>query len=91
MGRNLGSSFFFSLIPYKDVEIMCIKKWHQLAEEKSAVDQQTRGIRQRFRAHRINKEFGQVLGEELFKLVTRRLDKESTESTSQETRHETPY
>ena len=69
---------------------MSIQKWHQLARKKSAVDQQTRGIRQQFRAHRINKEFGQLTGEELLKPVTRRLDKETTEGTTQETRLESP-
>ena len=67
--------------------IMSIQKWHQLAGEKSAVDYQTRGIRQRFRANRINKEFGQLSGEELLKAVTKRLDREST---FQETRQEIP-
>ena len=66
---------------------MSIQKWHQLAREKSAVDHQTRGIRQQFRANRINKEFGQLSGEELLKPITRRLDREST---SQETRQESP-
>ena len=66
---------------------MSIQKWHQLAGEKSAVDHQTRGIRQRFRANRINKEFGQLSEEEFLKPVTRRLDKEST---FQETRQERP-
>ena len=66
---------------------MSIQKWHHLVGEKSAVDHQTRGIRQRFRANRINKEFGKLSGEELLKPITRRLDREST---FQQTRQESP-
>ena len=39
---------------------MSVKKWHQLAEEKSAVDQQEQKIHQKFRMDKINKEFGQL-------------------------------
>ena len=41
-----------------------MKKWRQLAEEKSAIDQQTEEIHQKFRMDKINKEFGQLSGEE---------------------------
>ena len=37
---------------------MSVKKWHQLAEEKSKLDEQTEEIRQKFRMNKINKEFG---------------------------------
>ena len=57
---------------------MSVKKWHQLAEEKSAVDQQTEEIHQKFRMDKINKEFGQLSGEELFKPITKRLDEKSS-------------
>ena len=55
-----------------------MKKWRQLAEEKSAIDQQTEEIHQKFRMDKINKEFGQLSGEELFKPITKRLDEKST-------------
>ena len=55
-----------------------MKKWRQLAEEKSAIDQQTEEIHQKFRMDKINKEFGQLSGEEFFRPITKRLDKSST-------------
>ena len=64
-----------------------MKKWHQLAEEQSAVDQQTQEIYQKFRK-KISKEFGQLSGEELFKAITKRLDEKS--STTAEEVQESP-
>ena len=55
-----------------------MKKWRQLAKEKSAIDQQTEEIHQKFRMDKIKKEFGQLSGEEFFKPITKRLDKSST-------------
>ena len=55
-----------------------MKKWRQLAEEKSKLDKQTEEIHQKFRMDKINKEFGQLSGEEFFKPITKRLDKSST-------------
>ena len=57
---------------------MSVQKWNQLAEEKSAVDQQTQDIHQKFRMDKISKEFGQLSGEELFKPITKRLDEKSS-------------
>ena len=57
---------------------MSVKKWRQRAEEKSAIDQQTEEIHQKFKMDKINKEFGQLSGEELFKPITKRLDEKST-------------
>ena len=62
---------------------MSIQKWHQLAEEKSAVDQQTQGIHQKFRMNKISKEFGQLSGEELFKPITKRLNEKSSTTTQE--------
>ena len=62
---------------------MSVKKWHQLAEEKSAVDQQTQDIHQKFRMNKINKKFGQLSGEELFKPITKRLDEKSSTTTQE--------
>ena len=63
---------------------MSVKKWRQLAEEKPAVDQQTEEIHQKFRMDKINKEFGQLSGEELFKPITKRLDKKSSTTVEEE-------
>ena len=63
---------------------MSVQKWYQLAEEKSAVEQQTQDIHQKFRMNKINKEFGQLSGEELFKPITKRLEKSSTTAQEEE-------
>ena len=55
-----------------------MKKWRQRAEEKSKLDEQTEEIHQKFKMNKINKEFGQLSGEELFKSITKRLDEKST-------------
>ena len=55
-----------------------MKKWRQRAEEKSKLDEQTEEIHQKFKMNKINKEFGQLSGEELFKPITKRLDEKST-------------
>ena len=62
---------------------MSVQKWNQLAEEKSAVDQQTQDIHQKFRMNKISKEFGQLSGEELFKPITKRLDEKSSTTTQE--------
>ena len=61
-----------------------MKKWQQLAKEKSAIDQQTEEIHQKFRMDKINKEFGQLSGEELFKPITKRLDGKSSVNVEEE-------
>ena len=68
---------------------MSVKKWHQLAEEKSVVDQQTQDIHQKFKMNKISKEFGQLSGEELFKPITKRLDEKSS-ATAEEEEQEGP-
>ena len=67
---------------------MSVKKWRQLAEEKSAVDKQTEEIHQKFRMDKINKEFGQLSGEELFKPITKRLDEKSSDNIEEEEEEE---
>ena len=57
---------------------MSLKKWHQIAEEKSKLDEQTKEIHQKFKRYKINKEFGQLSGEEFFKPITKRLDEKNT-------------
>ena len=61
-----------------------MKKWHQLAEEKSAVEQQEQEIHLKFRMDKINKEFGHLSGEELFKPITKRLDEKSSTTAEKE-------
>ena len=67
---------------------MSLKKWNQLAEENSAVDKQTGEIHQKFRMDKINKEFSQLSGEELFKPITKRLDEKSSATTEEEEEEE---
>ena len=69
---------------------MSVQKWNQLAEEKSAVDQQTQDIHQKFRMDKISKEFGQLSGQELFKPITKRLDEKSS-TTTQEVKESPDY
>ena len=61
-----------------------MKKWRQLAEEKSKLDEQTEEIHQKFKMDKINKEFGQLSGEELFKPITKRLDEKSSTTVEEE-------
>ena len=63
---------------------MSLKKWTQLAEEKSNLDKETQDIHQKFRMDKINKEFSHLSGEELFKPITKRLDEKSSATTEEE-------
>ena len=67
---------------------MSMKKWRKLAEEKSAIDQQTEEIHQKFKMDKINKEFGKLSGEEFFKPVTKRLDEKSNTAVEEEEEQE---
>ena len=67
---------------------MSMKNWRQLAEEKSKLDEQTEEIHQKFKMDKINKEFGQLSGEELFRPITKRLEKSS--ATVEEEEQEVP-
>jgi len=67
---------------------MSVKKWHQLAEEKSKLDKQTEEIHQKFKMDKINKEFSQLSGEELFKPITKRLDEKSSTTAEEEEEEE---
>ena len=48
------------------------------------LDEQTEEIHQKFRMGKINKEFGQLSGEEFFKPITKRLDENSTTAEEEE-------
>ena len=70
---------------------MSVKKWHRLAEEKGELAEQERQIRQKFKINKINKAFGQISGEELFKPITKRLDKAVTKDPEPEPAEELDY
>ena len=65
-----------------------MKKWRQWAEEKSKLDEQTEEIHQKFKMDKINKEFGQLSGEEFFKPITKRLDEKSSATVEEEEEEE---
>ena len=67
---------------------MSMKKWRKLAEEKEKLDEQTEEIHQKFKMDKINKEFGQLSGEEFFKPVTKRLDRSATVKEEEEEEEE---
>ena len=67
---------------------MSVKKWRQLAEEKTVLDKQTEEIHQKFKMDKINKEFGQLSGEEFFKPITKRLDEKSSDNIEEEEEEE---
>ena len=54
---------------------MSMKKWRKLVSEKAEVEQQNDKILATIKNNKINKEFGQLSGEDLFKPITSRLDK----------------
>ena len=54
---------------------MSMKKWRKLASEKAQVEQQNDSILAAIKNNKIDKEFGQLSGEDLFKPITSRLDK----------------
>ena len=78
----------FFLFLYNNAGNMSVKKWHQLAEEKSKLDKQTEEIHQKFKMDKINKEFSQLSGEELFKPITKRLDEKSSTTAEEEEEEE---
>ncbi|KAL9979826.1 hypothetical protein ACROYT_G017543 [Oculina patagonica] len=57
---------------------MSMKKWQTLAEKKAAVEQQNEKILTAMKNKAVEKEFGQLSGEEVFKPLTRRLDRAFT-------------
>ena len=54
---------------------MSMKKWRKLVSEKAQVEQQNDSILAAIKNNKIDKEFGQLSGEELFKPITLRLEK----------------
>ena len=54
---------------------MSMKKWQKLVSEKAEVEQQNNKILAAIKNNKINKKFGQLSGEDLFKPITSRLEK----------------
>ena len=52
------------------------------------LDKQTEEIHQKFKMDKINKEFGQLSGEEFFKPITKRLDEKSSTAVEEEEEEE---
>ena len=69
---------------------MSMKKWRKLVSEKAQVEQQNDSILTAIKNNKINKEFGQLSGEELFKPITSRLDKRQEEAATKEEKEEVP-
>ena len=59
---------------------MSMKRWRKLVSEKAKVEQQNDNILAAIKKNKINKEFSQLSGEELFKPITSRLDKRQEEA-----------
>ena len=70
---------------------MSMKKWQKLASEKAEVEQQNDKILAVIKNTKINKGFGQLSGEDLFKPITSRLDKlQVGDSNTKEEKEEVP-
>ena len=69
---------------------MSMKKWRKLASEKAEVEQQNDKILAVIKNTKINKGFGQLSGEDLFKPITSRLDKLQVGTAPKEEKEEVP-
>ena len=69
---------------------MSMKKWRKLVDEKAEVEQQNDSILAAIKNNKINKEFGQLSGEDLFKPITSRLDKLQVGAAPKEEEEEIP-
>ena len=69
---------------------MSMKKWRKLVDEKAEVEQQNDKILAAIKNNKINKEFGQLSGEDLFKPITTRLDKLQVEDSNSKEEEEVP-
>ena len=79
--------FFFCYIYGKN---MSMKKWRKLVSEKAEVEQQNDSILAAIKNNKIDKEFGQLSGEDLFKPITSRLDKLQVGTAPKEEKEEVP-
>ena len=69
---------------------MSMKKWRKLVSEKAEVEQQNDSILAAIKNNKIDKEFGQLSGEDLFKPITSRLDKLQVGTAPKEEKEEVP-
>ena len=69
---------------------MSMKRWRKFVSEKAKVEQQNDNILAAIKKNKINKEFGQLSGEEVFKPITSRLDKRQEEAAPKEEKEEVP-
>ena len=69
---------------------MSMKKWRKLVSEKAQVEQQNDSILAAIKNNKIDKEFGQLSGEDLFKPITSRLDKLQVGTAPKEEKEEVP-
>ena len=69
---------------------MSMKKWQKLASEKAEVEQQNNKILAVIKNNKINKGFGQLSGEDLFKPITSRLDKLQVGDSNSKEEEEVP-
>ena len=69
---------------------MSMKKWRKLASEKAEVEQQNDSILATIKNNKINKGFGQLSGEDLFKPITSRLDKLQVGDSNSKEEEEVP-
>ena len=69
---------------------MSMKKWQKRASEKAEVEQQNDKILAVIKNNKINKEFGQLSGEDLFKPITSRLDKLQVGDSNSKEEEEVP-
>ena len=69
---------------------MSMKKWRKLVSEKAEVEQQNDSILAAIKNNKINKKFGQLSGEDLFKPITSRLDKLQVGAAPKEEEEEVP-
>ena len=67
---------------------MSMKRWQKLVSEKAKVEQQNDNILAEIKKNKINKEFSQLSGEELFKPITSRLDEHQEEAAPKEEKEE---
>ena len=87
-GNDKYVNFIFFSLLYIHAGNMSVTKWRQLAEEKTVLDKQTEEIHQKFKMDKINKEFGQLSGEERFRPITKRLDEKSSTTVEEEEEEE---
>ena len=69
---------------------MSMKKWQKLVSEKAEVEQQNNKILAVIKNNKINKGFGQLSGEDLFKPITSRLDKLQVGDSNSKEEEEVP-